>query len=371
MKIAYLIDQFFEHGGIEKILAQKINYWITHFGYEVVLITCRQQEKPFVYPLVEQVQHIDLNIQYDLSKSYFTRVNILKSQKHCSALKQIIKKIKPDVVISTSFTPDQYFLPYINKSIPKIKELHASGFTLTKNMGGLKKRLFQTLKKYDRLVVLNEREQAYFPDYPTAIITNFIEAAATEVADLDKKKNIILAAGRIAPVKQYDHLLKAWAIVAKDFPDWVLHLYGAGDATLKNKLQDLINTHQLTTQAYLMGGTQVLAEKMDEAKIFGMTSETECFPMVLLEAQRSGMVVLSYQSPHGPESIINHDIDGLLTKYNDFEEYARRLAGLIGDNQKMHYLAQNARRNVSRFSADVVMGAWNHLLMTLTQKDKK
>lgn len=371
MKIAYLIDQFFEHGGIEKILSQKINYWIGHYGYEVILITYRQQGKPFVYPLDPKVQHIDLDIDYDLAKSYFSPANLVKTRKHFTRLKAAIKKYKPDVVISAGFSPDQYFLPYIQPAIPKVKELHASGYTLSRNLGGMKGRLFNILAKYDKVVLLNAREQEYFPQFNTLIIPNFIEETTTTGSDLAQKENIIIAAGRIAPVKQYDHLIKAWALIAAKFPDWKLQIYGAGDASLSGKLQQLIKTNAIAGQTFLMGGTAVLAAKMSEAKIFAMTSETECFPMVLLEAQRAGMVVVSYKAPHGPESIINDQEDGILTPYNDPEQYALALEELMQDKQKMHYLAQNAGNNVSRFSADAVMGQWNDLLKALIKNEKK
>ena len=43
MKILYLTDQVYLHGGAERILIQKLNYWIEFFNYDVTLITTQQK----------------------------------------------------------------------------------------------------------------------------------------------------------------------------------------------------------------------------------------------------------------------------------------------------------------------------------------
>jgi len=135
LRILYLTNQFYLHGGIEKILSQKINYLIEEFNYEVVLCTSEHNNRPFVYPLSEKLRHIDLKINYNRSKSYFHPANLLRAMGHYSALKQTIKEVEPDVVVSVNFTPEQYFLPFIAKEIPKVKEFHSSGANLNPSRG--------------------------------------------------------------------------------------------------------------------------------------------------------------------------------------------------------------------------------------------
>lgn len=45
---------------------------------------------------------------------------------------------------------------------------------------------------------------------------------------LQVQKNIIITAGRIAPIKQFDHLVDIWSIIASKHPDWEVHIYGHG-----------------------------------------------------------------------------------------------------------------------------------------------
>ena len=370
MKIVYLTDQLAEHGGIEKIVSQKINQWIQSYGYEVILITYRQQNRPFIYPVDAKVQHVDLGMNYQEGKSYFSGANLMCAWKHYHALGKALKANQPDVIISASFTPDQYFLPFLLKDIPKIKELHASGYNLIPAMTGPKRALFNLLQRYDRLVVLNPSEAEYYPGFPVTVVPNFIDDQSAPPIVEERRQNILIAAGRIAPVKQFDHLIRAWAIIGKGFPEWQVHIYGEGSAALQRELSTLISSAGLGGQVKLMGGTSVLGQKMAEASLFGMTSATECFPMVLLEAQQAGLVVVSYRCPHGPENILHHNVDGILTQYNDYEQYAGELAALIRDKEKMQYLAQNARSNARQFTAGTIMARWNELIQGLVKNDK-
>ena len=49
MKILYLTDQTYFHGGIEKVLSQKANYLAEVSGDEVTIVTYNQQNKIPVY----------------------------------------------------------------------------------------------------------------------------------------------------------------------------------------------------------------------------------------------------------------------------------------------------------------------------------
>ena len=42
------------------------------------------------------------------------------------------------------------------------------------------------------------------------------------------KNHIIVAAGRYAEQKGYDLLIEAFSLIADEFPDWILKIYGEG-----------------------------------------------------------------------------------------------------------------------------------------------
>lgn len=369
MKIVYVTDQIYLHGGIEKMLAQKINYWITNYGYEVVLCTSEQRNNDFVYDLDTKLKHIDLKINYYRSKSYFHATNLIKCIKHFNGLRKVIRNEKPDIIISVNYTPEQFFLPFIDKQIPKIKEFHSSGITIKKPdnlIDRLKHRLFLLLSRYHAQVVLNVDEKKYYPFRHLHIIPNFIEIDV-KTKQREREKTII-AAGRMAAVKQFDHLIQAWSHIAADFPDWQVKIFGNGDEQLSLQLRELIDKLEVPN-IYLMGATSHLDEEMQKASVYAMTSATECFPMVLLEAQKAGLPIISYDCPNGPRNIISTNLDGWLTPHNEIYIFAEKLKMLIKNESDRKTMGIAAKLNVNQFSSVIVMQQWNELFLKL-QKER-
>ena len=364
MKIVYLIDQFYKHGGIEKMLSLKINHFIEHYGYEVILITSQHpKEQTFVYPLNNKVTHVDLKINYLIGKSYFYPNNLTKAFRHCLKLRKQLKRLKPDVIVSAGFSPEQYFLPLIVKKTPIIKEFHFSGVILNKKRNKiLNNFLFKQFKKYDAVVVLNEDERKYFNFKNLVVIPNFIELK--DNLSIVSRNKTIIAAGRIAEVKQFDHLIKAWHKIATQFPDWDVKIFGDGDDKLSSKLNEQILQNKIP-RIELMGATPHLAMEMQKASIYAMTSANECFPMVLLEAQNAGLPIVSYDCPNGPRNIITNNIDGLLVKNQSIDEFANNLSYLITENDIRLNMGAKAKINSFNFAPAPIMEKWNKLFLSL------
>jgi len=365
LKILYLTNQFHLHGGIEKMLSQKINYLIEELGHEVILCTSEHKNNSFVYQLSDKLKHIDLGINYIRSKSYFHPKNLLKSTKHFKALKATIKNEKPNVIISVNYTPEQYFIPFIEKQIPKVKEFHSSGISIKKAngmSGKLKYQLFKSFSRYNSLIVLNQDEVKYYPFENVTVIPNFIKLESHNT--ILKKENIIVAAGRIAPVKQFDHLIRAWSKIAHQFPDWQVKIYGDGDEKLAQILNHLISELKVPN-IRLMGPTTDLKNEMEKGSVYAMTSATECFPMVLLEAQAARMALISYDCPYGPRNIIKDNVTGVLTPHNSIEDFSKLLKDLLLDQEKRKRLGNLSQLGVAALSEQRIMLKWQKLFKSL------
>lgn len=370
MRIVYLMDQMYLHGGAEKIISLKLNSLSNESKYEVYLLTTEQKSKSPVYNISENINWIDLKINYNRSKSYFLPQNLLKSIKHYFSLKKEIKKIQPDVIISVSQSPDQFFLPFIEKSIPKIKEFHSSGFNLSKPISffdKLKYKLFLLYEKYNALVVLNQDEKKYYPFSNLEVIPNFILEKKNKInKSYQDRKNVIIAAGRIAEVKQFDHLIDSWKDLYFKFPNWEVHIYGEGDEFLKKKLEKKVKKNSIKN-LYFKGATLQLDEKMRDGAIYAMTSSTECFPMVLLEAMSNGLPVISYDCPNGPRNIITENEDGLLVEVNNIEAFSKGLEKLITDDKLRSNMSTEGLKNSNYFLNTVIIQDWKNLFYKITK----
>ncbi|MBX9888378.1 MAG: glycosyltransferase [Flavobacteriaceae bacterium] len=363
MRILYCTNQLYVHGGIERILSQKINHLLDE-GHEIFLTTFEQCDRPDVYPLVHKLSRFDLQIKYQTGYSYFHPKNLSKVIKHFFRLRQLIKKIKPDLIISISYTPDQFFLPFLSRSIPKVKELHSSGVVVgisgKEGRQSIKGKLTSVFKKYNALVVLNKDEISYFSGCNTFVIPNFTDFQPSSDS-LELKEKTVIAAGRIAPVKQFHELIYIWKMIYLDFPDWKFKLFGDGDEKVTVGLENLIHSLDLSDSFLLLPSINNLEQEMEKASIYAMTSQTECFPMVLLEAKASAVPIVSYDCPYGPRNIIKNDLDGYLIAPNDRVSFADKLTELMRDSTLRTTMALNAKKNVSDFSKEKVMMQWNNL----------
>ena len=139
MKILFLTDQTYLHGGIEKVLATKANYLAEHYQHQVYIITTEQRNNKPCYSFSDKINFRDLEINYHREKSYFHPSNLIKVLYHFLLLKKTIADLKPDVIVMCNYAFDFYFLPFILPKIPKVKEFHSSRYlefrnTKTKNI---------------------------------------------------------------------------------------------------------------------------------------------------------------------------------------------------------------------------------------------
>lgn len=368
MKILYLTDQIYLHGGIEKVLSQKANYLADVSGDEVYVVTYNQQNNKPVYTFSNQIKFFDLNINYEILLSYFHPKNLKKVPKHRAALQNILKKINPDVVVSCHYGPDFYFLPFLEKQIPKIKEFHSSRFYYWQNSGGLKDKILKKLsskieKKYNNLVVLNDSEIEFYANKNIAVIPNPAEITE-EKANYTSKK--IIAAGRISPVKNFEELITVFSRLAQDFPDWELHFYGEDYLGTEEKLNTLIKKQGLDNQIKFKKSVKDLKKTMSDYSIYAMTSHTECFPMVLLEALSIGLPVISYDAPTGPRYIINNNEDSFLIPNKNLDIFTEKLKILMQDENLRKKMGAKASGNIHRFALDSILQRWKNMFDNLT-----
>lgn len=370
----YITDQIYKHGGGERVLTNKSNYLIEKNWAEVYIVTSEQKDMTPCYPINSKAIFKDLGINYNRELSYFHPYNYRKIVKHFFKLKKTIKEINPDVIITLSTQFDFYFLPFIYKNIPKIKEFHSSGFF--KNLNRKKhssffKKIFFKINdfiefKYDYLAILTKDEEKYYNSKNKIIIHNALTNYPSKASDLNNK--IAISAGRIAPVKQFDKLIKSWSYVANKYPDWQLKIYGNGDYNDVDKLKKIINEYNLNNYVQLCESTDNIEDVMLNSSLYLMSSKTECFPMVLLEAMSCGLPIISFNCPHGPKNIITQNIDGILLEVNDEENLGNAIINLINDKERLINFGKMGRKNVLRFSDDIIMSEWLNLFLSLNKK---
>ena len=377
MKIVYCISAMFKPGGIERVIANKVNY-LVNYGYEACIITTDQARRPDFFPIDERVERVDLGLNYDqfdeLSpwKRYWKTYQ-LRSQ-HKARLEAELKRLHADITVSV-WRQEASFLPDLKDGSRKILELHSAKATaelmhpaeskLRRFIGRL--RVVQQERvaaRYDRFVILTHEEKPLWKGFSNLrVIPNALPFSPQKRADVSAKH--LIAVGRMEYQKNFPELLQIWSRVVPDFPEWQLHLYGSGWMLdfLKRQAKEL----GVASQVSFEGAVSDMETAYASSSVYLMTSHYEGLPMVLLEAQSVGLPAVSYMCPSGPRDIITDGKDGFLVGQYDQVAFAERLRTLMQDEELRRSMGQAAEVASHRYDLDVIMPQWLSLFNELVK----
>lgn len=139
-----------------------------------------------------------------------------------------------------------------------------------------------------------------------------------------KDKPIVLYVGRLDPVKQPWHLIKAFTKVKECVPD--AQLWIAGNGSEQKNLKQLAIDMKIQTCISFLGYVKDIDYLYDKAKVFAMTSKSEAFPCVLVETLAHCIPIVISDIPGGAKECISKEIV-------DISEYPKDVeAGIITKN---------------------------------------
>lgn len=134
-------------------------------------------------------------------------------------------------------------------------------------------------------------------------------------------QKVIVGVGRLSVEKGFQHLIRVFALLSKAQPGAKLLL--VGDGPMQKALRDQCARSDLAvddtspgTSAVIFAGYQKnVMPFIRVGKVFALSSATEGFPSVLLEAMVAGVPVLAADTPWGARAIIHEYADGLPRPY--------------------------------------------------------
>jgi glycosyltransferase involved in cell wall biosynthesis len=383
MKIVYLYTQLTISGGADRVLTDKANYLAEH-GYNITIITESQMGRPIVFPLSPKVKMVDMGIDFNKQYEYnflLRSVIYLKCiQQYKIRLKELLKKLKPDIVI-TLMGRSLDFITSINDDSIKIGEAHTTkahlrSYHLLEARGGLYKILAKQLRKkqianaskLSALVLLTPQDADDWKGVTkTYVIANAMHYMPHENSTLTNKQAIMV--GRYNDAKGYEFIVEAWSIVHQKHPDWKLNIYGSGE--LHDDVERWIKERELEETMIMHEPTNQITQKYLESSICVMSSRYEGFPLVIMEAMACGVPCVSFDSPFGPRNIIKDGEDGILVDYLNSQALAENICKVIEDEQLRKRLGEKAKQNIQRFSQDAIMKQWTDLFDSLLNTQKQ
>lgn len=370
MRILFCINNTYYTGGGQRVLVQRINYLKKNTNHEIYVVTTDQKNKENFYKIESGIKKIDLGINYNeyKNKNLIEKVIkfIIKRRQHLNKMEKLVEKLKPDIIVGHG-TQEKWILYKLKFKCKKILEAHVSKKMLFRQREGKIKRIInyvniyyqeKLINKYDEFIVLNDIEKIQWKKHKVKVISNPLSFYSAQVSDLENKK--VISVGRLEYEKGFDILIEVWKLVVDKHKDWILEIYGEG--SLKEELEKKIKKLKLENNLFLKGLSNNIKEKYLESSICVISSRTEGFGMVLIEAMTCGLPLVSFDCPFGPKTIISDGIDGFLCENENVGKMAERINYLIEEKEVRKSFGKKAKEHSSRYEIKKIMDQWIELL---------
>lgn len=331
-------------GGAERMMVL-LSRSLADRGHKVTLLTLDNSIADF-YPLPDNVTRVRLHFPP------FGKANFAERVQRFLLMRRTLKELRPQVVIS--FMTVSILGACLSLRIPYIygDHLDVRAFPFSFKWQCLRKWL---LRYASMVTVLSERDRLYlessFPKWPVKVVYNpALPACKTPLPRpefMPEGYKYVLAVGRLVIQKGFDRLLAAWKKIGNQSP-WRMVIVGGGPE--EEKLKKQAAEQGLTeTVSFIPPLQEGLTAVYQYADILAMSSRTEGFPLVLLEAMAAGIPAVSFNCT-GADVIIRPDEDGILVPQDDMNAFAEALSSLMNDEARRIELGKKAVEVVERFS---------------------
>ncbi len=158
--------------------------------------------------------------------------------------------------------------------------------------------------------------------------------------------------GRLAKEKGVEYFIEALNVLNKE--KIAFRAIIAGDGILRKTVESLIQEYKLDDKIKIIGWISDKDNFFSQIDIFCLSSIDEAFGIVLLEAMKYKVPIVSTDC-EGPIDILNDNYDALICKKKDSRDMANKIALLLENNDLREFLANNAYKTlVSNYSSDIV-----------------
>lgn len=363
------------YGGIEKSVSALANLLVEKYDVEIAC-TYKLCNNP-VFDIDDRVTIKYLVPDYKPNRNELRET--LKKKKLISFCREVIKSVKilqlrkktmidyikncnSDIIISTRDIFNEWLGEYAPSNILKI------GWEHNHYHGDYKyaRNIVRSARRLDYLVLVSESLRKYYKKQLTnykckcIYIPNIVDNIPEKTASLSQKR--LVSVGRLSKEKGYLDLLRIYNKLYKDYPDWKLDIIGDGDE--KQSLEEYIKLHHLEDTVTLHGYQKkdYIDKILHNSSIYVMTSYTESFGIVLIEAMSHGLPCIVFDSAEGAKELINSGMNGYLIKNRNFIAMTKKISDLIEKKDERKKIGLAGRKSIKKYTGQVVKEQWFNLL---------
>ena len=349
-------------------------------GFERVCITTARLLKP--YYDVSIVIFDDADIAFDIRGLSIINIHlgvrngklakITNLMRRAVRVRKLKQRMKP--VIAYSFGPSANMVNALSKTSLTRVFLGLRGYQDVAD--DLKMKLY--VRKADRIICCSKEIEVIVQEkygyLQTATLYNpydaeeITELSKEEVTDLpwkmedEDRPRILIGVGRDDPIKGFWHLIKAFYLVQKEIPQMRLIIMGDGSF---EQAKNLVSELQLEQKVYFPGVRKNPYKYLAASEMFLLSSYTEGFPNVLVEAMLLGRPLVSTDCRTGPAEILDHGKYGILVPdMGDTEDYsgdaiseketcfAQKIIEVLNDSERQKKMSELERKRAGEFDYD-------------------
>lgn len=354
-----LVSASLEGGGAERQLVELANYWAAAGGLAVTLVTWTGLDVEDFYVLHTAVRRVRLNMTSDAPGQI---AGVVLSVRRICALRRVLFAERPDAVLS--FLTETNVLTILAslglRTRLVISERANPGFDTT--VSGLLSTLRRRLYRLSHTVVTQTDAAAQWIASNCRVRTRVIPNVLRNLPILPRSREaLIVAVGRLARQKGFDLLVRAFAEVAAEFPEWSVAILGDGGE--RASLLQLCSELGVSGRVAFVGRVTDVDGWLAHAAVVVQPSRFEGFPNALLEAMGMGAAVISADCPSGPSELIEDGVNGRLVPVEDVGALTVALRQLLSDPDLRTRLGREAEKVRERFHAGRIMAQWSQCLL--------
>jgi glycosyltransferase involved in cell wall biosynthesis len=343
-------------GGAERVLATIANHWV-EVGWTVVLLTFQAAGQTIYNPLDRRIHVVSLDL---LADSRSARAAVSNNLRRVLRLRRAIRESRPDVVLSFVDQANVVTLLAtrgLGTPVVVSERTHPGHHPIGRVWTRLRRAIYPAATA---VVTQTPAALEYFTGWSlrhATVLPNPVHPTGSSGSPDSRQ---VTAVGRLGPEKGFDVLLRAFARLAPECPDWSLVIWGEGPK--RAELEALRDDLGLGGRVRLPGVTATPGDWRAETGLFVLSSRYEGFPNALAEAMAAGLPVVAADCRAGPREMVDDGRTGLLVPPDDPIALAEAMRRLMVDASLRTRLGTDARRSMGRFEATAVLSAWTDLM---------
>lgn len=359
-------------GGIEKYISSLVK--MINKDYKVEIISTYKISKKPAFDFGKNVKITYLINDYpkkDEFKKYLKEKKFIKAffsgillaklliLKHYKNIK-VVENINSKYIITTRAFHNRIVGRNKNRDIIAIATEHNYHNNNQKYIN----QLVISCKNINYLVLVSEELKDFYEKRIKNTKCLYIPNVIDSVPKYQKKKKNsykLITVGRLVNEKGYNDLVDIISIVKKDIPNIHLDIFGDGPlySSLKKQICDLELEENIELNGFC--DHKKILDQLRDYDLYTMTSNTESFGLVLIEAMSRSVPCIAFDSANGAKNLLANG-NGILVKDRNKEEYAKKIVEIINNVDELNKISKKGYGSIEKYEINVVKKQWIDLL---------